>query len=84
MEMDASLSNGNVTRFKSWVAKPYMCGATQLIDLGSVFCSRIAKADETNSVDYAQALHVAKKWARDQQKWKSPYYWGTFVLVGPN
>ena len=37
-----------------------------------------------SNVDYAQALHVAKKWVRDQSQWKSPYYWGTFVLVGPN
>jgi CHAT domain-containing protein len=30
------------------------------------------------------AVHDAKRWVRKQEKWKSPYYWGTFVLVGPH
>ena len=36
------------------------------------------------TADYAQALHDAKRWVRQQEKWESPYYWGTFVLMGPN
>ena len=35
-------------------------------------------------VDYAAALQKAKRWVRQQEKWQSPYYWGAFVLVGPN
>jgi tetratricopeptide (TPR) repeat protein len=34
--------------------------------------------------DYAAALHRAKRWVRQKEKWASPYYWGTFVLVGPS
>jgi len=34
--------------------------------------------------NYAKRLHDAKRWVRQQDKWKSPYYWGGFVLVGPN
>jgi len=29
-------------------------------------------------------LQSAKRWVRAQEKWQSPYYWGTFVLLGPN
>ena len=51
----------------------------------SVFCNSVAEAEkEGRPVDYAQALHKAKRWVRRQEKWQSPYYWGTFVLVGPN
>jgi len=53
--------------------------------LVSYFCSLIAKAEKKGSPpDYAAALHQAKQWVRKQQKWQSPYYWGTFVLVGPS
>lgn len=37
--------------------------------------------------DYAEALHKAKLWVRnnpEHRNWQSPYYWGAFVLVGPN
>ena len=30
------------------------------------------------------ALQAAKRWVRGQEPWRSPYFWGTFVLVGPN
>lgn len=36
-----------------------------------------------DQVDYATQLQVAKKWVRDQNRWKSPYYWSSLVLVGP-
>ena len=50
----------------------------------SVFCSFVAKDQErADAADYAEALHKAKKWARNQDKWKAPYYWATFSLVGP-
>jgi len=49
------------------------------------FCSGLAAAEKEGTMsDYAAALHAAKRWVRDQQKWGNPYYWGTFVLVGPN
>lgn len=34
--------------------------------------------------DYAKCLHEAQRFIRKQEKWKSPYYWALFVLVGPN
>lgn len=53
--------------------------------LVSYFCSMLADAEkEGNTPDYAEPLHKAKPWLRSQDKWKSPYYWGTFVLLGPN
>lgn len=33
--------------------------------------------------NYAKRLYEARKWVREQDKWSSPYYWGGFVLVGP-
>jgi CHAT domain-containing protein len=51
----------------------------------SYFCSGVAKSETTNNrAEYAGSLHAAKKWVREQEKWSSPYYWATFVLVGPN
>jgi CHAT domain-containing protein/Tfp pilus assembly protein PilF len=53
----------------------------------SYFTSIIAKAEkEGKTPDYAQAVHDAKLFLRRHQnkKWHNPYYWGTFVLVGPN
>ncbi len=34
--------------------------------------------------DYAKRLYDAKRWVRQQSKWSNPYFWGGFVLVGPN
>lgn len=50
----------------------------------SVFCSAVAKGKQGEQLDYAASLQAAKRWVRNQDKWRSPYYWGTFVLVGPN
>ncbi len=49
----------------------------------SQFCGGVA-GQRGGNVDYARPLHDAKRWVRQQEKWQSPYYWGTFVLVGPN
>jgi CHAT domain-containing protein len=66
------------------VASNWLVDDEAAASLVSVFCDRIAKDQKSGQADYAQALHAAKKWVRNQDKWKSPYYWGTFVLVGPN
>lgn len=47
----------------------------------SYFCSEVARQQPAS--DYAAALRSAKRWVRRQAKWQSPYYWGTFVLIGP-
>jgi CHAT domain-containing protein len=49
-----------------------------------VFCGVVAQGQTAGQPDYAQALQTAKRWVRKQDKWKSPYYWGSFVLIGPN
>jgi CHAT domain-containing protein len=48
------------------------------------FAANIAAGEKTGELDYAAALCRAKQTVRKQEKWQSPYYWGTFVLVGPN
>lgn len=51
----------------------------------SRFCGELATAEKKGGpVDYAAALHRAKRWVRQQENWANPYFWGTFVLVGPN
>ncbi|MBI2827398.1 MAG: tetratricopeptide repeat protein [Planctomycetia bacterium] len=38
---------------------------------------------ESGAADYAHALQTAKRQVRREKKWASPYYWATFVLIGP-
>lgn len=53
--------------------------------LVSYFTGGIARdLGKSTSPDHAQRLCDAKRWVRQQPKWNSPYYWGGFVLVGPN
>jgi CHAT domain-containing protein/Flp pilus assembly protein TadD len=67
------------------VASNWVVDDEAAASLVSYYCSGLAKAlGSAKQPDYAQCLHEAKRWVRGQEKWKSPYYWGTFVLVGPN
>jgi len=43
-----------------------------------------AAEQKKESVNYPLQLHAAKKRIRQQEQWSSPYYWSTFVFVGPN
>lgn len=54
--------------------------------LVSYFWSSIAKSEQRNAgtTDYAAALATAKRSIRQQEKWASPHYWASFVLIGPN
>jgi CHAT domain-containing protein/tetratricopeptide (TPR) repeat protein len=52
--------------------------------LVSYFCTGLAQSRGTASTDYADALLRAKRAVRQQEKWKSPYFWAGLVLVGPN
>ena len=45
------------------------------------FGKRVAAAKGV--VDYAQALHEARRAIRKKFEYRSPYYWGAFVLAGP-
>jgi CHAT domain-containing protein len=65
-----------------------VAGARRVVaSLVSYFGSLIAKAEAAGEKpDYAEALWNAKRWVRNHKKeqWHNPYYWGTFVLLGPN
>jgi CHAT domain-containing protein len=66
------------------VASNWLVDDEAAASLISYYCSILAKAEKKGEkADYAEALHRAKRWIREQEKWKSPYYWGTFVLLGP-
>jgi len=66
------------------VASNWLVDDEAAANLVSYFCGGIAKAEgKGEAIDHAKALHDAKRWVRRQEKWRSPYYWGTFVLVGP-
>ena len=48
------------------------------------FCAGLARAEKDGKpVDHAAALQAAKRYIRQQEKWKSPYYWASMVLIGP-
>jgi CHAT domain-containing protein len=67
------------------VASNWLVDDEAAASLISYYCSTIARArKEGKQPDYAAALQKAKRWIRNQEKWQSPYYWGTFVLVGPS
>jgi len=67
------------------VASNWLVDDEAAASLISYFCAGLAKGEAKGGIaDHAKALHDAKRWVRQQEKWQSPYYWGTFVLVGPN
>ena len=67
------------------VASNWLVDDEAAASLMSYFCGGIALSKQKGqTVDYAERLHLSKKWVRSQEKWQSPYYWGTFVLVGPH
>lgn len=66
------------------VASNWLVDDEAAASLISYFCTNVAHAAKSGNADYAQALHQAKRWVRQQEKWHNPFYWGTFVLVGPS
>jgi CHAT domain-containing protein len=81
-----SLSRGFlVAGARRVVASNWLVDDRAAASLVSYFCSSIASQEASGEkVDYAEALHKAKRWSRRQEKWKSPFFWSTFVLVGPS
>ena len=66
------------------VASNWLVDDEAAASLVSRFCGGLAQAEKNGkSVDYASSLQEAKRWVRQQQKWRSPYYWASLVLVGP-
>lgn len=67
------------------VASNWLVNDESAPNLMSYFCSILAKAGAAGEKpDYAEALWKAKRWLRSHEQWQSPYYWGSFVLMGPN
>ncbi len=67
------------------VASNWLVDDEAAASLVSYFCGGAVKTNERDGTsDYAAALHRAKRWVRNQEKWSSPYYWATFVLIGAN
>ena len=81
-----ALSRGfHVAGARRVVASNWLVDDEAAASLISYFCGGLASAEkESEPTDYARALHNAQRWIRQQDKWSSPYYWGTFVLMGPN
>lgn len=66
------------------VASNWLVDDEAAASLISYFSGGVAKGEKALQVNYAESLQAAKRWVREQDKWQSPYYWGTFVLVGAN
>jgi CHAT domain-containing protein len=66
------------------VASNWLVDDEAAASLVSRFCGGLAQAEKAGkTVDYAGSLQEAKRWIRKQDKWRSPYYWASLVLVGP-
>jgi len=51
----------------------------------SYLCAVVARQEQSGgAVDYAAAVHQAKRWVRSVKRWQNPYYWAPFILLGPN
>ncbi|MDZ4851290.1 MAG: CHAT domain-containing protein [Pirellulaceae bacterium] len=63
----------------NWIVDDDACAS-----LVSFFTAGVAQNwSKPEGPNYAKLLHDAKRWVRKQDKWKSPFYWGSIVLVGP-
>jgi CHAT domain-containing protein len=48
------------------------------------YCAELARTEKAGGpVNHAAALQAAKRYVRQQEGWKNPYYWASLVLVGP-
>ena len=66
------------------VASNWLVDDEAAASLVSYFCGALADAEQQGRTpDCATSLQAAKQWIRKQPKWQSPYYWASFVLIGP-
>jgi len=81
-----SLSRGFlVAGARRVVASNWLLDDEASASLVSYFCALLAKSEkEGRAIDYARALRTAKRWVRQQEKWRSPAYWAALVLIGPD
>jgi CHAT domain-containing protein len=47
-------------------------------ELMKKFYEGVLKNDQTP----AESLRAAQMWMRNQKRWKAPYYWAGFILLG--
>jgi tetratricopeptide (TPR) repeat protein/CHAT domain-containing protein len=67
------------------VASNWLVDDEAAATLITFFCSGVAQARQKGETpDYADSLQKAKRLVRREEKWSSPYFWGSLVLVGPN
>lgn len=66
------------------IASNWLVNDEAAATLVSTLCSRIAKSEKTGKVGYARALHAAKLAVRQEDRWSNPFFWSSFVLVGPD
>ena len=66
------------------VASNWLVDDQAAASLVSYFAGAVASAEAAGEANYAKALQQAKKSVRKQTKWRSPFFWATFVLVGTN
>jgi CHAT domain-containing protein len=67
------------------VASNWLVDDEAAASLISYYCGLIARDEQAGKpIDHAQALAEAKRWVRGQSRWQHPFYWATFVLVGPS
>ena len=66
------------------VASNWLVDDESTASLVHAFCKTLAQAEKDHKpLDHAAALQAAKRYIRQQEKWKSPYYWASMVLIGP-
>jgi CHAT domain-containing protein len=67
------------------VASNWLVDDEAAAHLVGYFCARLARDQKgAGTAEHAASLQEAKRYIRRQEKWQSPYYWGAFVLVGPD
>jgi len=65
------------------VASNWLVDDEAAANLIGLFSEELAPTQkQSDVVDYAAQLQAAKKWVRQQNRWKSPYYWSSLVLIG--
>jgi len=63
----------------NWVVDD-RAGATLI----SYYANLLSRGSDAKERDYARSLHAAKLLLRNDDRWRSPFYWSSLVLVGPN
>lgn len=69
---------------KRVVASHWNVADNSTSELMASFFQEVTRAPVGNaSVNYAQAMQLARKKIRNDPRWSAPYYWAPFVLIGP-